>query len=35
VVKVMASGGNMTPGSSPLHQQYERADLRLIVAEAH
>ncbi|MET8976384.1 amidohydrolase family protein [Streptomyces sp. NPDC004539] len=35
VVKVMASGGNMTPGSSPLHQQYGLADLRLIVEEAH
>lgn len=34
VVKVMASGGNMTPGSSPLHQQFELSDLRLIVAEA-
>ncbi|MEU9331048.1 amidohydrolase family protein [Streptomyces canus] len=34
VVKVMASGGNMTPGSSPLDRQYGRADLRLIVEEA-
>lgn len=35
VVKVMASGGNMTPGSSPLNRQYSRDDLRLIVEEAH
>jgi imidazolonepropionase-like amidohydrolase len=35
VVKVMASGGNMTPGSNPLHQQYDRSDLRMIVDEAH
>ncbi|MGW1563063.1 amidohydrolase family protein [Streptomyces sp. NPDC002144] len=35
VVKVMASGGNMTPNSSPLHQQYDRSDLRLIADEAH
>lgn len=35
VVKVMASGGMMTPGSSVLHQQYDRSDLRLIAAEAH
>ncbi|MER5209137.1 amidohydrolase family protein [Streptomyces sp. NPDC002838] len=35
VVKVMASGGNVTPGSSPLQQQYGRSDLRLVVAEAH
>ncbi len=35
VVKVMAGGGSMTPGSSPLHQQYGPADLRLIVEEAH
>ncbi|MET8979414.1 amidohydrolase family protein [Streptomyces sp. NPDC004539] len=35
VVKVMAAGGNMTPGSDALHQQYGLADLRLIVDEAH
>nr|WP_240438315.1 amidohydrolase family protein [Streptomyces acidiscabies] len=35
VVKVMASGGNMTPGSDPTRQQYGRSDLRLIVDEAH
>ncbi|MGH4020181.1 MAG: amidohydrolase family protein [Pseudonocardiaceae bacterium] len=35
VVKVMVSGGLLTPGSA-LHQaQYDLADLRLIVAEAH
>jgi imidazolonepropionase-like amidohydrolase len=35
VVKVMASGGHLTAGSSPYQSQYELADLRLIVAEAH
>jgi imidazolonepropionase-like amidohydrolase len=35
VVKVMASGGNMTPGSSPDQSQYGVQDLRLIVDEAH
>jgi imidazolonepropionase-like amidohydrolase len=35
VVKVMASGGIMTPGSNSLHQQYDRSDLRLIADEAH
>ncbi|MFK0159930.1 amidohydrolase family protein [Streptomyces sp. NPDC090493] len=35
VVKVMASGGAMTPGSDSLQQQYDRSDLRLIVDEAH
>jgi imidazolonepropionase-like amidohydrolase len=30
----MASGGNVTPGSSPLKQQYGRSDLHLIVEEA-
>ena len=34
VVKVMASGGNMTEGSDPVASQYGLADLRLIVAEA-
>jgi imidazolonepropionase-like amidohydrolase len=34
VVKVMASGGNVTPGSSPLKQQYGSSDLHLIVEEA-
>ncbi|MEU9168663.1 amidohydrolase family protein [Streptomyces sp. NPDC048420] len=35
LVKVMASGGNVTPGSNSLHQQYDRSDLRLIADEAH
>lgn len=40
VVKVMVSGGHLTPGSSPhesqYHEsQYDLADLRLIVTEAH
>lgn len=34
VVKVMASGGNMTAGSDPELSQYGLADLALIVAEA-
>lgn len=34
VVKVMASGGNMTEGSSPYDSQYTAADLRTIVDEA-
>jgi imidazolonepropionase-like amidohydrolase len=34
-VKVMVSGGQLTPGSSPYVSQYELADLRLIVVEAH
>lgn len=35
VVKVMVSGGQLTPGSAPHKSQYDLADLRLIVAEAH
>lgn len=35
VVKVMVSGGHLTPGSSPYESQYDLADLRLIVADAH
>ncbi|GAB2574291.1 amidohydrolase family protein [Kribbella endophytica] len=35
VVKVMASGGNMTPGSAPDQSQYDVQDLRVVVAEAH
>lgn len=35
VVKVMASGGNMTPGSAPDQSQYDGQDLRVVVAEAH
>ncbi|WP_416968799.1 amidohydrolase family protein [Streptomyces sp. 4F14] len=34
VVKVMASGGNSTPGSSPLVQQYHPVELSLVIAEA-
>lgn len=35
VVKVMVSGGNLTPGSKPHESQYTLADLRTIVDEAH
>ncbi|GCB53409.1 amidohydrolase family protein [Streptomyces sp. NL15-2K] len=35
VVKVMVSGGMMTPGSDSMYQQYDRSDLRLITDEAH
>lgn len=35
VVKVMASGGSTTPGSSPHESQYGLEDLRLIVDQAH
>ncbi|HZA16854.1 MAG TPA: amidohydrolase family protein [Pseudonocardiaceae bacterium] len=35
VVKVMVSGGQLTPGSASHESQYDLADLRLIVAEAH
>ncbi|MFE6946647.1 metal-dependent hydrolase family protein [Streptomyces chartreusis] len=35
VVKIMASGGNMTPGSAPHESQYTLADLRVVVDEAH
>jgi imidazolonepropionase-like amidohydrolase len=34
-IKVMASGGNMTPGTNPLAAQFSLEDLRAIVAEAH
>lgn len=34
-VKVMASGGNMTPGSNVLLPQYGADELRTLVAEAH
>jgi imidazolonepropionase-like amidohydrolase len=34
-VKVMVSGGQLTPGSKPYESQYELADLHLIVSEAH
>ena len=35
VVKIMLSGGNMTPGSPPHESQYSLADLRVVVDEAH
>jgi len=35
VIKVMASGGNMTPGSRPELPQYTLEELRAIVEEAH
>lgn len=35
VVKIMASGGNLTPGSSPEHSQYRLDLLRAAVGEAH
>lgn len=36
VIKIMASGGNMTPGSVPPHvSQYGPEDLRAVVHEAH
>jgi len=35
VIKVCASGGNMTPGTNPLAAQYSADDLSLVVAEAH
>lgn len=34
-IKVMASGGNMTPGSNPFAAQYSVAELRAIIGEAH
>ncbi len=35
VVKVMVSGGNLTPGSRPHESQYDLAALRIVVDEAH
>ncbi|MFN2540389.1 MAG: amidohydrolase family protein [Mycobacteriales bacterium] len=35
VVKVMVSGGNITPGNSPFHPQIRMPELREIVLEAH
>lgn len=35
VVKMMASGGNMTPGSNALQPQYSAAELAMAVGEAH
>ena len=34
-IKVMASGGNMTPGSNPFAAQYSVVELRAIIEEAH
>lgn len=34
-IKVMASGGNMTPGSDPLRAQFTLDELRTILDEAH
>ena len=34
-IKVMATGGNMTPGTNPLAAQFSVEELRAIVAEAH
>ncbi|MEV6237019.1 amidohydrolase family protein [Lentzea sp. NPDC051838] len=35
VVKIMATGGSITPGSSPFHQQYTTEELRAAVEIAH
>jgi len=35
LVKVMASGGVMTPGSDPLVCQFQLAELRVVAEEAH
>ncbi len=35
LVKVMASGGVMTPGSDALRCQFQLAELRVVVEEAH
>ncbi|MFI6099389.1 amidohydrolase family protein [Lentzea sp. NPDC051213] len=35
VVKIMATGGSVTPGSSPFHQQYTTEELRAGVEIAH
>jgi imidazolonepropionase-like amidohydrolase len=35
VVKVIASGGNLTPGSIPYESQYSANDLRTVVETAH
>ncbi len=34
-IKVMASGGNMTPGTNPFRAQYTVDELRAVVDEAH
>lgn len=35
IIKIMASGGNLTPGSRPEQRQYGLAELRAAVDEAH
>ncbi len=35
VVKIMATGGNVTPGSAPFESQFSLEELRAIVEEAH
>ncbi|HET7724258.1 MAG TPA: amidohydrolase family protein [Propionibacteriaceae bacterium] len=35
VVKVMATGGNVTPGSAPFQSQFSLEELRALVDEAH
>jgi imidazolonepropionase-like amidohydrolase len=35
VVKVMASGGNITPGTTPFDTQFTLPELKAVVAEAH
>jgi imidazolonepropionase-like amidohydrolase len=35
LIKVMATGGNMTPGSAPWHAQFTSQELRVAVDEAH
>lgn len=34
-IKVMSTGGNMTPGSAPWHAQFSEAELAIAVDEAH
>ncbi|HEY5852550.1 MAG TPA: amidohydrolase family protein [Aldersonia sp.] len=35
LIKVMATGGNLTPGSVPWHAQFTEAELAVVVDEAH
>ena len=35
LLKVMVTGGGMTPGSAPWRAQYDEATLRVVVADAH
>jgi imidazolonepropionase-like amidohydrolase len=35
VIKVMATGGRITPGSQPYQSQYARSELQLIAGAAH